>query len=143
MNAQPIQHDDIEDDIEVLAAILENEKKAHCRTRSLCFGLFVFSFALLLIVLGIIGFMFATGSAAFSGDSWLPMLQILAPLSAAMIGFFASWCAVHNCINSIDRSLYAAHAGKYKLFAGFLNEMQCASKKKRSMWVDMLGSVIA
>jgi hypothetical protein len=132
-----------EGDIEVLAAILQQERKGHCHIRSLCFGLFVFSFVLLLGTMGVIGFSFVVG-AQDGGERASPMiLQVLAPLSAAMIGFFASWCAAHNCINSIDRSLYAAQAKRYKLFEGFVRELQCASKKKRSLLLDMVGSIVA
>ncbi|MFT5776203.1 hypothetical protein [Hyphomonas sp.] len=132
-----------EGDIEVLAAILQQERKGHCHIRSLCFGLFVFSFVLLLGTMGVIGFSFVVGAQG-GGEKASPMiLQVLAPLSAAMIGFFASWCAAHNCINSIDRSLYAAQAKRYKLFEGFVRELQCASKKKRSLLLDMVGSIVA
>ena len=34
-------------DIEALATILESEKNNHCRTRGLCFGLFMFSLVML------------------------------------------------------------------------------------------------
>jgi len=132
-----------DDDIEFLAQILENEKKNHCRMRSLCFGLFVFSFVLLLMAMGLIAYTLASDQQKLIGDAALPYVGILVPLCAAMIGFFTSWCAAQNCINSIDRSLYAAHAQKYRLFAGFIGEMQCAGKKKRSVWIEMIGSVIA
>ena len=136
-------HDTEEGDIAVLAAILQQERKGHCHIRSLCFGLFVFSFVLLLGTMGIIGFSFVVGAQG-GGEKASPMiLQVLAPLSAAMIGSFASWCAAHNCINSIDRSLYAAQAKRYKLFEGFVRELQCASKKKRSLLLDMVGSIVA
>lgn len=129
-------------DVEVLAAILERERRSHCTIRSICFGMFVFSFILLLCAMGMIGFLFVR-SVNGGGEGASPMiLQVLAPLSAAMVGFFASWCAAHGCINSIDRSLYAAKAQKYQLFAGFVGELQCTSKKKRSMLMDIVGSVI-
>ena len=132
-----------QDDIDLLASILEKEKRHHCRVRAACLGLFLFSFILLLGTLATLAYLFAVNITDLSGDLWLPLLQVLAPISAAMIGFFASWCAAQNCINSIDRSLYAAHAGKFRLFAGFVKDLQCASKKKRSIWMDMIGSVIA
>jgi hypothetical protein len=132
----------IKGDVEVLAAILAQERKSHCLIRSLCFGLFVFSFLLLACAMAFIGFIFVQ-SVNSGGETTSPMiLQVLAPLSAAMIGFFVSWCAAHNCINSIDRSLYAAQAQKYQLFAGFVSELQCTSKKKRDILMEMAGSVI-
>ncbi|MEM7766680.1 MAG: hypothetical protein AAF253_04240 [Pseudomonadota bacterium] len=129
-------------DVDVLANILENEKRHHCRIRSICFGLFVFSFVLLLGAMATIAYLFANSSGGGSSGIWLTLMQILAPISAAMVGFFASWCAAHNCVNSIDRSLYAARAGRMKLFAGFVSQLQCASKSKRSIWMDMIGSVV-
>jgi hypothetical protein len=131
----------IQGDIEVLAAILAQERKTHCLIRSLCFGLFIFSFLLLVCTMGFIGFIFI--ESLHDGEKTSPwILQILAPLSAGMIGFFVSWCAAHNCINSIDRSLYAANAQKYQLFAGFVSELQCTSKKKRTILLEMVGSVV-
>ena len=125
-----------EGDIAVLAAILQQERKGHCHIRSLCFGMFVFSFVLLLCAMGVIGFSFIASTPGGDDRASPMILQVLAPLSAAMIGFFAS-------INSIDRSLYAAQAKRYKLFEGFVRELQCASKKKRSLLLDMVGSIVA
>lgn len=143
MIAKSIQHDIQHDDIELLANILEQEKRHHCRMRSVCLALFLFSFVLLLMAFGTIAFLFAAEMDFVSENKWLTLLQFVAPVSAAMIWFFASWWAAQNCINSIDRSLYAAHAGRLRLFAGFVGELQCASKEKRSLWMDMIGSVIA
>lgn len=142
MIPKSVDLDSIEGDVEVLSAILEQERRSHCRIRSLCFGMFVFSFVLLLCAIGFISYLFISSVNGSDIKATPEMLQILAPLSAAMIGFFASWCAAHGCINSIDRSLYAAQAKKYKLFAGFVGELQCTSKKKRSMLMDMVGSVV-
>ncbi len=130
-------------DVEVLADILEKEKRHHCRIRGVCFSLFLLSFLLLLGSIAAIAFLFARGLPGLEGGIWLTLLQILAPISAAMIGFFASWCAAQNCVNSIDRSLYAARAGRLKLFAGFVSQLQCASKSKRSMLLDIVGSFVA
>ncbi|MDP3459909.1 MAG: hypothetical protein Q8S09_11615 [Hyphomonas sp.] len=143
MLAKSTDQESIKGDIDVLAVILEQERRSHCRIRSLCFGLFMFSFAMLVGAMAVIGYMFINSVNGAADPESLMILQVLAPLSAAMIGFFASWCAAHNCINSIDRSLYAAQAQRYQLFAGFVGELQCASKKKRSMLMDIVGSVIA
>mgnify|MGYP003654758787 CR=1 FL=1 len=118
-----------EGDIAVLAAILQQERKGHCHIRSLCFGMFVFSFVLLLCAMGVIGFSFIASTPGGDDRASPMILQVLAPLSAAMIGFFAS--------------LYAAQAKRYKLFEGFVRELQCASKKKRSLLLDMVGSIVA
>lgn len=143
MFADVTDHEAIKGDVDVLTAILEQERRGHCQIRSLCFGLFVFSFVLLVAAMGVIGYMFVNSLNGGGEPQSLMILQVLAPLSAAMIGFFASWCAAHNCINSIDRSLYAAQARKYQLFAGFISQLQCTSKKKRSILMDIVGSVIA
>jgi len=130
-------------DIDALAAILESEKQNHCRTRGLCFGLFLFSLVMLIFALVIFGAVLVISSADLVDiGAWLPALQLLPPMSAAVIGFFGSWWAAQNCINSIDRTLFAARAGRLKLFASFLGNLQCADKKKRRMWVDMAASLI-
>ena len=139
MIAQHIEHSDIE----TLAQILEAEKLNHCRTRGMCFGLFLFSLVMLIFGVVIFGFVLVISSAEQADiGTWLPALQLLPPMSAAVIGFFGSWWAAQNCINSIDRTLFAARAGRLKLFASFLENLQCADKKKRRMWVDMATSLI-
>ncbi len=131
------------DDIEALAAILENEKQSHCRKRGLCFGLFVASFAVLIFAIAVLTFLLATGQLgdAITGNS-LGFLQVLAPLSALVVGFFGMWWAVQNCINSIERTLYAARAGRHRLFASFLEQLQCADKNKRRLLLDIVGAVV-
>ena len=128
-----------QEDIEALAAILELEKKHHCRTRGLCFGLFMFSLALLVIAIVTIAVLFLTGRIS---QEWLSAIQLLTPMSAAVIGFFGSWWACQNCINSIERTLFAARAGRIKLFTSFLGNLQCADKKKRALWMEMATSLI-
>ncbi|SRR5690349_3751522 len=130
-------------DVEALAAILEAERVNHCRTRGLCFGLFLFSLIMLVFGVVIFGVVFIIAATQeISIDHWLPTLQLLPPLSAAVVGFFGSWWAAQNCINSIERTLFAARAGRMKLFASFLGNLQCADKKKRRVWVDMAASLI-
>jgi ABC-type nickel/cobalt efflux system permease component RcnA len=130
-------------DVEALAAILESERVAHCRKRGLCFGLFLFSLVMLVFAVVIFGvvFVIATNNNV-SMDQWLPTLQLLPPLSAAVVGFFGSWWASQNCINSIERTLFAARAGRVKLFASFLQNLQCTDKKKRQVWMDMAASLV-
>lgn len=130
-------------DVEALAAILEAERLNHCRTRGLCFGLFLFSLIMLIFGVVIFGVVFIIAATnEISIDHWLPTLQLLPPLSAAVVGFFGSWWAAQNCINSIERTLFAARAGRMKLFASFLGNLQCADKKKRRVWVDMAASLV-
>lgn len=130
-------------DLDFIAELLEAEKKKHCRTRVLCLSMFLMSMIVLLSVIALIGYTFSTDTNNLSGLGLVTELQFLAPICAMMIGFFASWCACQNCINSIDRSLYAARAQRYRLFAGFVKELQCTSKKKRNILVDVVGSLVA
>lgn len=139
MTALPVE----DDDVETLAAILEAERLNHCRTRAVCFGLFMFSLVMLVfgvVIFGIVFIFAATNDVSM--DQWLPTLQLLPPLSAAVVGFFGSWWAAQNCINSIERTLFAARAKRMKLFASFLGNLQCADKKKRAVWVEMATSLI-
>jgi hypothetical protein len=139
MNDHHIEHGDVE----ALAAILEAERLNHCRTRGLCFGLFLFSLVMLIFAVVIFGIVFIIAATNdVSIDQWLPTLQLLPPMSAAVVGFFGSWWASQNCINSIERTLFAARAGRVKLFANFLGNLQCADKKKRQVWMDMAASLI-
>jgi hypothetical protein len=138
MNAQHIE----QGDIEALAEILEAEKQNHCRKRGLCFGLFLFSLIMLVFATCTVTFLFVSGRLSEGpAAEWLGALQLLTPLSAAVIGFFGSWWAAQNCINSIERTLFAARAGRAKLFASFLGNLQCADKKKRQVWMDMVASL--
>ncbi len=130
-------------DIEALASILENEKRGHARTRSLCFALFVFCFMVLVVAICTLTFLLVT--ARLEGDltqNSLTFLQMLTPLSAAVIGFFTSWWTAQNCINSIDRTLFAARSGRQRLFVSFLEQLQCADKKKRRAMLDVVGALV-
>jgi hypothetical protein len=126
-------------DIDALAAILESEKLHHCRARGLCFGLFLFSLVMLVIGIVTISVLFLSGRI---NQEWLSAIQLLTPMSAAVIGFFGSWWACQNCINSIERTLFAARAGRLKLFTSFLGNLQCADKKKRQLWMEMAASLV-
>jgi hypothetical protein len=126
-------------DIDALAAILESEKLHHCRARGLCFGLFICSLVMLVIGIVTISVLFLSGRIS---QEWLSAIQLLTPMSAAVIGFFGSWWACQNCINSIERTLFAARAGRLKLFTSFLGNLQCADKKKRQLWMEMATSLI-
>lgn len=129
-------------DVQTLAAILELERAAHCRTRSLCFGLFVFCFVLLVAGLAI-AVLFLTGAdRQLSGGSGaaLAVLQVLSVLSGGVFGFFSLWWAAQNCIHTIERTLFAAKAGRHQLFLGFVEQLQCAGKKKREIIIDLLKS---
>jgi hypothetical protein len=134
------------DDIETLAQILEHEKKSHSHKRSLCFFMFIISLASLVIALIVIAVRLAVMSFASDGaieiSSQFLMLQFLAPLAAVALSFFGAWWAVQNCLNSIERTLFAARNQRLHLFTRFLEQIQCADKEKRRAWLEILKSAV-
>jgi hypothetical protein len=138
MNEQTIERGDIE----ALAQILETEKQAHRRTRALCFALFVFCFAVLTVAICVLAFLLVTARAGIAGDS-LTFLQVLTPLGAMVVGFFSFWWTAQNCINSIDRTLFAARSGRHRLFVSFLGQLQCADKKRKRLMLEVVGALVS
>lgn len=128
-------------DMETLAAMLESEKLSHTRTRSVCFGMFVFCFGVLVVAIGVLTYLLIAGATSAAQDS-LTYMQVLAPLGAMVVGFFTSWWTAQNCINSIDRTLFAARAGRHRLFMSFLEQLQCADKKKRRIMLDVVSTLV-
>lgn len=130
------------DDVETLAAILENERRSHCHKRSICLGMFAFSLACLIAGLGIV-VLFLVQRDGASGVGQVPVYaQLLTALSAAVVGFFSMWWSAQNCINSIERTLYAARAGRHRLFVSFIEQLQCTDKKKRRVWLEIVSSAV-
>lgn len=130
------------DDVEALAAILENERRSHCQKRAVCLGMFVFSLVCLIAGLGIV-MLFLTHADGLDGFGQVPIYsQLLTALSAAVVGFFSMWWSAQNCINSIERTLYAARAGRHRLFVSFIEQLQCTDKKKRRVWLEIVSSAV-
>jgi Zn-dependent protease with chaperone function len=130
------------DDVQALAAILENERRSHCQKRAVCLGMFVFSLVSLILALGIV-VLFLVHSNAAGGLGQVPIYsQLLTALSAAVVGFFSMWWSAQNCINSIERTLYAARAGRHRLFVSFVEQLQCTDKKKRRVWLEIVSSAV-
>ena len=117
-------HTDIHaDDIGTLADMLEHEKRSHHSKRSWCFAMFIASLALLIV--GLLAAAVMLGTVIVSADDSVTlgakqmlMVQILAPVGATAVGLFSLWWTVQNCINSIDRALFAARANRPGLFVG-------------------------
>jgi hypothetical protein len=136
-----------EDDIVALSQILESEIKSHATKGSLCFAMFAVSFAALVLglVLGgarVVSLVMAqSGGADIGEEVWL--LQLLIPLATVAVSFFGAWWGVQNCVNSIERTLFAARARRHKLFATFVQQIQCADQKKKKLWVELVKGVIA
>lgn len=132
-----------EEDVKALAEILEVEHKNHMRKRSICFWLFIFWFALLLVALGVAAYLVLGHTAAGANGGALVWVQLLTAMSAAVVSFFSMWWTVQNCINSIERTLFAARAGRTQLFASLLEQVQCADKEKRRLWLDVLKAAVS
>jgi hypothetical protein len=132
-----------QEDIKALAEILEAEHKHHCQKRSICFWLFIFWFVLLVVALGIAAYLVLGPVATSPTSGALAWLQALAALSAAVVSFFSMWWTVQSCINSIERTLFAARAGRTQLFAGLLEQVQCADREKRRLWLELIKAAVA
>jgi hypothetical protein len=128
------------DDIDTLAEILEAEKRGHLRKRLLCFVMFITTFAALLVVLAVGALQVASlllapqGSIELAKEAWI--VQTLAALGAASVSFFTTWWGVQNCLNGIERTLFAARARRHHLFEKFLEQIQCV-EKKRKLWTEL------
>lgn len=127
------------EDIEALAEILENECKSHRKRRLFCLSLFVFS--LVLLIAGMVGVAWLT-IVDHRDALELRWANSLTALGAITMGAFGAWYASQNCIHSIERTLYAARAGREKLFVTFLQQVQCAGKEKRRVWLDLAKDIV-
>lgn len=131
------------EDMRTLAEILEKERRSHAQKRSLCLGLFLFSLLALVAAMGIVvPFLLHVGDDQGEFSQAPVFSQLLTGLCAAVVGFFSMWWSTQNCINSIERTLYAARAGRPKLFFSFLEQLQCTDRKKRQVLLDMVASVV-
>lgn len=131
-----------EEDVKALAEILEAEHKHHCQKRSICFWLFIFWFVLLVVALGVAAYLVLGPTSASAGGGALVWVQLLTAMSAAVVSFFSMWWTVQSCINSIERTLFAARAGRTQLFAGLLSQVQCADKEKRRLWLEIIKAAV-
>jgi hypothetical protein len=131
-----------QDDIEVLTEMLESERKHHRWKRMLCVWLFAFWFVLLVVALGLVAMLTMGGqSSQLLGE--LTWLQWVTALAVAVMSSFSMICATQYCIHSIERTLFAARAGRPKLFETCLNQVECASKEKRRLWLDVVKDFIS
>ena len=131
-------------DIRAFAQILEHEHKSHCRKRAVCFWLFAFWFVLLIAALGLAAFIVlrAENDGQNLGQT-VGLLQVLGLLSAAVVTFFTMGWATQNCIHSIERSLFAFRAGRHQLFQSLLEQVQCADKEKRRLWLEVAKALLS
>jgi len=130
-----------QDDIEVLTEMLETERKHHRWKRTLCVLLFGFWLALLVAALGVVGWLAFGGEGERLGN--FSVLQWVTALAVAVMSTFSMICAAQYCIHSIERTLFAARAGRPKLFETCLNQVQCASKEKRRLWLEVVKDFIS
>ena len=136
-----------DDDIAALTAILESEMRGHRKKRAVCLAMFCISLVSLIIGLTLGAWQIATellpGQAGLQLDDSLQALQLLAPIAAFAMWFFTAWWACENCINSIERTLFAARARRGKLFRQFVDQISCADKNKKRVWLEVVGAFVA
>lgn len=127
--------------VRILAEMLEIERRGHCHRRTLCVGMFALFFLSLIVSVGIAVFVIMD-SAGEVGDKALPLFSLLGALSAAVMSLFGILFTVQNCINSIERTLFAARVGDLQLFQAFLDNLECASKGKRGQMLALAKTVL-
>jgi hypothetical protein len=140
-------HSDFEDDdVAALTAILESEMRIHRKKRAICLAMFCISLVSLIIGLVLGSWQIATellpGQAGLQLSDGLQALQLLAPIAAFAMWFFTAWWACENCINSIERTLFAARARRRRLFKQFVEQISCADKKKKRVWLEVVGAFV-
>jgi len=129
------------EDIQFLSGMLEQEKRRRRATSRVCLILFVVSFLFFLGALALIGYILASGEVQTLQDSSLSLFNSVGAISGAMMLSFTFWNSAQNCIHSIDRSIIAAKAGRIQLFAGFVRNIDCMSKKNRGVLLEAAGSI--
>jgi hypothetical protein len=135
------------DDIETMAEILERELIAHRRKCHFCLALFGIGFVTLVVALVLVAVRLAVvagsplGAQGLGGQ--LALVQVVSPIAAMALGAFGAWWGAQNCLNTIERTLYAARNKRVKLFQTFLKEIQCAGKEKQRAWLEIIKSVIS
>ncbi len=136
------------DDLDVLALILERELAVHRAKCRLCLIMFAIAFAALALALALIGVRLA-GDLLDSGGAdvadiagQMVLVQALAALSAVALSFFGAWWTAQNCLNSIERTLFAARHRRMKLFQSFMGQIQCAGKQKQRAWLELVKSAV-
>jgi len=128
------------EDMQLLSGLLEQEKRRRKTTSLVCLMLFVVSFVFFLGALALVGYILAAGGLDELQDSSLSLFNSVGAISGAMMLSFTFWHSAQNCIHSIDRSLVAAKAGRVELFAGFVRNIDCMSKKNRGVLLEAAGS---
>ncbi len=136
------------EDLQTLEEILENEKRVHARKCSMCFALFASAVVVLIAAFIMV---VITLAADLSGGGALGiedigehavLVQALGTLAGAVLLFFSIWCGAQNCLNTIERTLCAARNQRMKLFETFLSQIQCADKKKKEAWLEIVKGVV-
>lgn len=131
-----------DDDISTLTEILESEMRGHRQKRLVCMTMFCISLVSLILGLVLGAWQIAAellpGQSGVKMDEGIQALQLLAPLAGFAMGFFTAWWACQHCINSIERTLFAARARRSKLFKLFVEQIACASEKKKKAWREIV-----
>jgi len=134
-----------DEDLVTLTHILESEIQSHQRKRAVCFAMFCVSLVslTLALVLGGVQLVVELFPSQSSLDlervsGGISVLQLLTPLAAFAMTFFGAWWSCQNCVNSIERTLFAARARRHKLFKTFVEQISCADQKKKRVWLDLV-----
>lgn len=134
------------EDIQTLAEILEKEKRSHLRKCGLCFAMFAVAVAVLLVAFALVVLTVASEFSSGAGIEVLGrhaiLVQVVGSLAGAVLLFFSVWCSAQNCLNTIERTLCAARNQRVKLFETFLGQIQCADKRKREAWMEIVKGVV-
>jgi hypothetical protein len=126
-------------DIETLAQLLEQEKVGHRRRLTLCFSLFCISVGALVLALCAIGVIFVISVSTEDRPQYVGLLSIIVSLACIVVTFFGAWSGVQDCLNSIERTLFAARHNRHQLFAHMLERVQCVDRKS-PLWLELVQS---
>jgi len=126
------------DDLPAIAEMLESERKTARMKRGVCFALSALTFLLLVAAFVMLAYAFLDARTGLR--SQLPQIgAALATFSAGVLTFFSFGWGAQNCIHMIERSLVAARHGRHKLFATFIEQVQCGDKNKKALLLEWVG----
>jgi len=126
-------------DIETLAQLLEQEKLGHRKRLTWCFWLFCISVVCLVLALGVVLYLVYVAITTDASLRIIGLLPILVSLACIVVTLFGTWSGVQDCLNAIERTLFAARKNRHQLFAHMLDRIQCVDKKDR-LWLEVVQS---
>lgn len=122
-------HDEI-DTVEEFMALLEHQRRGHALKYSVCAAGFVLTLLILLSLTGFVVFSILTGTQnAQMETASSKLFPLLGVFSALACGFFAGWMGVHDCVRSIELTLYATRQNNVRLASKLYDRVQCNAPK--------------